>query len=398
MPIALLALSLAAFAIGTTEFVVVGLLPTIAGAFSVPVATTGTLVVGYAGGVALGGPLLTLATRRLPPRRVLTGLMVFFAAGHVVMAVAPSFSVLLITRVVVASAHGAFFGVGSVVAAGLVPAERRSRAIAIMFTGLTVATVLGVPGGTLLGEHTSWRVPFLAVAALATVAAVAVRGLVPQDVGSQSASEGSSTLIPARRGTIWFALLTTVVGWGAMFIPFTFITPFLEQVSGFGPTAVAALLLVYGAASAAGSILGGRANDAWPVRMLPVTLVALAAVLSLMWLGGGIPWLTVALLFAWGATGFALVPALQARVVSIAGPGSMLASTLNIAAFNVGIAGGSAIGGAMVSAGGLRLTPLVGAAITLAGAALATVGSARRALEDPALHSRTCARQGAGHP
>ncbi|MFG2848131.1 MFS transporter [Kitasatospora sp. NPDC048296] len=365
MPLLLYALALAAFAIGTTEFVVVGLLPTLAHALSVPVSTAGYLVTGYAAGVAIGGPLLALAARRLPPRTALIGLMTLFSAGHLVMAAAPDFTVLLVARLVTASAHGAFFGTGSVVAAATVPQGRHGRAIALMFTGLSVATVIGVPGGTLLGQHLSWRAPFAAVALLSAVAALALYRLLPRHQPAPAAERPAATPRPAP-AALALALATTVLGWGAIFVPYTFIAPYLETVSGFGQSTVTLLLLLFGAASAVGSVLGGRAGDRHPGAALPLTLVLLATVLALVRGVGHSQTLTVVLLICWGVSAFALVPTLQARVVAIAGPTSALAATLNIAAFNLGIAAGSALGEVMVNAGQLRATPLAAALAVLA--------------------------------
>lgn len=365
MPLLLYALALAAFAIGTTEFVVVGLLPTLAHALSVPVPTAGYLVTGYAAGVAIGGPLLAFAARRLPPRTTLIGLMTLFSAGHLVMALAPAFPVLLVARLVTASAHGAFFGTGSVVAAATVPQARRGAAIALMFTGLSVATVIGVPGGTVLGQYLSWRAPFAVVAILSAVAALALHRLLARH---QPAPAADGPAAPLRPALVALAptLATTVLGWGAIFVPYTFIAPYLETVSGFGQSTVTQLLLLFGVASAVGGVLGGRASDRHPSAALPATLLALATVLALMRVAGHSQALTVALLICWGVSAFALVPALQARVVAIAGPTSTLAATVNIAAFNVGIAAGSALGEVMVNAGQLRATPLAATVAVLA--------------------------------
>jgi DHA1 family inner membrane transport protein len=371
MPIALLSLAMAAFAIGTTEFVVVGLLPTTAADLSVSVPAAGMLVTGYALGVAFGGPLLTALSRRWPRRNTLVALTALFAAGHLIMAMAPNFTTLIIVRLVTASAHGAFFGIGSVVAAAIVAPHRRGQAIAVMITGVTVANLIGVPGGTYIGQHTSWRVPFLVVAAISAAAAVAVRATVPADAATVTSDGGAP---PARRGPLALALITTVIGYGAIFVPFTFVSPYLTEVTGLSLGTVTVLLLIFGGASALGSLLGGRAGDRWPIAALPATLVGLTAVLAAVWAGGTVGPLTIALMVGWGACGFALVPLMQSRVVGLAGSGSALASTLNIAAFNIGTAAGAALGGALVATGQLRALPLVGAGLTAAAAALALAG------------------------
>jgi DHA1 family inner membrane transport protein len=360
VPLSLYALAAAAFAIGTTEFVVVGLLPRISTDLGVAVSTSGLLVTGYAAGVAVGGILLTLLTRRTPRRTLMTVLMALFAAGHLVMAVAPNFELLLAARIVTASCHGAFFGVGAVVAAGLVTADRRSRAIALMFGGLTVATVVGVPAGTLLGQVAGWRAPFLAVAVLAAVAAVAVARLLP--VPAEVPRVESTPPAGARRALV-AALATTVLGWGSQFVVFAFLSAYLLDVTGFGSLAVTGMLLVFGIASAIGNAVGGRASDAAPRTAVAVTLVVLGAVLVGFAVLGHHRWATVGTVFVWGIAGFALVPALQSRVLAVTGEASVLASTLNIAAFNIGIAAGSGLGAVLVDRGHLAVTPFVAAAI-----------------------------------
>jgi DHA1 family inner membrane transport protein len=364
MPLALYALTIAAFAIGTTEFVVVGLLPRISADLGVATSTSGLLVTGYAVGVAVGGVVLTVVTRRMPPKRLMIVLMAVFALGHGVMAVAPTFQVLLLARVISAACHGAFFGFGAVVATGLVPPERHSRAISLMFGGLTVATVVGVPAGTWLGQAAGWRAPFAVVALLATVAAVAVAVLIPEQAPP---SAGVGAAPPRRTGALVAALTTTVLGWGSQFVVFAFLSTYLLDIAGFGTTAITGMLLVFGVASAIGNALGGRAYDAAPRTAVAVTLVCLAAVLVAFWVLDHSRTATIATVFVWGIAGFAIVPGLQARVLAVAGGASVLASVANIAAFNVGIASASAVGALMVEHGHLALTPLVAAAIAAVG-------------------------------
>jgi DHA1 family inner membrane transport protein len=382
VPLSLYALAAAAFAIGTTEFVVVGLLPRISTDLGVAVSTTGLLVTGYAAGVAVGGILLTLLTRRTPRRRLMTVLMAVFAAGHLVMAVAPNFELLLVARIVTASCHGAFFGVGAVVASGLVSADRRSRAVALMFGGLTVATVVGVPAGTLLGEVAGWRAPFLAVAVLAAVAAVAVARFLPVSV---EVPPVESTRAPGVRRALVSALATTVLGWGSQFVVFAFLSAYLLDVTGFGTLAVTGMLLVFGIASAIGNAVGGRASDAAPRTAVAVTLVVLGAALVAFAVLGHHRWATVGTVFVWGIAGFALVPALQSRVLTVTGEASVLASTLNIAAFNVGIAAGSGLGAVLVDAGHLAVTPFVAAAIAAVAVPVSLLGVKARVRPEPEL-------------
>jgi DHA1 family inner membrane transport protein len=374
VPLALLALAVAAFAIGTTEFVVVGLAPTLADDLGVSVSAAGTLVTGYAVGVAVGGVLLTALTARVPRRRLLIWLMVVFSAGHLVMALAPGFPLLLAARIVTASCHGAFFGAGAVVAAELVPRDRRSRAIAVMFTGLTTATVLGVPAGTQLGQALGWRAPFVAIAVLAAVAALAVARLVPHDTGAAAPVLDAEEARPRRLAPLVVALATTVIGWGSQFVAFTFFAAYLREVTGMSPLVVTSLLLVFGVAAAIGNLLGGQFDDARPRLAIPVLLAALAGVEVLFAVLGRSPIAVVVLVFLLGLLGFALVPGLQSAVMAVVDEGSNLGSTLNIAAFNVGIAGASALGAVMVAHGGLRWTPVVAAALSLVAVPLAAAG------------------------
>lgn len=374
MPLALLALAVAAFAIGTTEFVVIGLLPTLSSDLGVSVSAAGTLVTGYAVGVAVGGLILTALTARVPRRRLLIWLMLAFSAGHVVMAVAPGFPVLLAARIVTASCHGAFFGAGAVVAADLVPRERRSRAIAIMFTGLTTATILGVPAGTQLGQALGWRAPFVAIAVLAGAAAFAVARLVPRTTAAEVTASETERAPSRGIGPLVIALATTVLGWGSQFVAFTFFAAYLRQVTGMSPVFVTSLLFVFGVAGAIGNLLGGHLDDAWPRLTIPVLLVALAGSQLLFAILGRSSAAMVVLVFLMGLLGFALVPGLQAAVMVVVPDGSSLGSTLNIAAFNVGIAGASALGAVMVAHGGLRWTPVAGAALALVAVPLAAVG------------------------
>jgi DHA1 family inner membrane transport protein len=375
MRLTILAIALGAFAVGTTEFVVIGLLPTIGAALGVDTATAGLLVTGYAIGIAVGGPILVFATRHIAKPTVLVGLMAGFAIAHLLLAVAPTFELLLLGRLLTASAHGAFFAVGAIVAAETAEHGHEGRAIGLMFTGLTVATVIGVPLGTFVGQQTNWRLPFVVVACLAAAAAVAIRITVRTRQGTGPIGRPS----PVDRTALLLALVTTVIGFGSQFVVFTYLAPFLEQVADIELTAISPLLVVFGVASALGSFLGGRSSDRWPLATLPVALASLALILAAFGSFGTIATATVPLLFAWGVAGFVLSPALQARVVNAAGPGNTLASSLNISAFNVGIATGSLIGSRVVADGGLAITPGVAAALAALAIVPAVIGSVRSA-------------------
>jgi DHA1 family inner membrane transport protein len=285
--------------------------------------------------------------------------------------VAPTFELLLLGRLVTASAHGAFFAVGALVAAETAEPGHEGRAIGLMFTGLTVATVIGVPLGTFIGQQTSWRVPFLVVAGLAAAAAIAIRLV----VRTQAKNGPVGGQMPVDRSALALALATTVIGFGSQFVIFTFLAAFLEQETGIELGAISLLLVVFGLASAVGSIFGGRASDRWPRATLPVSLSVLSVILAAFGLMGGVAFAVIPLLFAWGVAGFVLSPALQARVIGAAGPGNTLASSLNISAFNVGIATGSLVGTAVVADGGLALTPFVAAGLAAIAIVPALLGS-----------------------
>ncbi|MBX3537736.1 MAG: MFS transporter [Chelatococcus sp.] len=376
LPLQIYALTAAAFAIGTTEFVIMGLLPEIAMDLQVSIPAAGFLVAGYALGVAVGAPILTLGTLRLERKSLLLSLMGLFIAGNVIAAVAPSYTVLMIARVVAALCHGTFFGVGAVVAASLVAAERQASAIALMFTGLALANILGVPGGTAVGQMFGWRATFWCVSAIGGLATVAIALLIrpmPAPPSDGLASEFTALRSPG----LWMALGTTVFGFGGVFVILTFIAPILRDATGMSPDTVAIALLVFGAGLTLGNPVGGRLAD----RALMPSLIAILVALSLIQLLFG--WAmfhltpTYLLLFCWGVAAFATIAPLQTRVVLSSPSAPALASSLNIAGFNLGNAGGAAVGGALIDHGfGFPALAVAGAAMTACGLALA-IGNAR---------------------
>ena len=374
MPIAVLALTAGAFGIGTTEFIIMGLLLQVAGDMHVSVSTAGLLISGYALGVFVGAPVLTLATRRMPRKAVLLALMAIFTLGNAACAIAPTYGLLMAARVLTSLAHGTFFGVGSVVATGLVPENKRASAISTMFVGLTVATLLGVPFGAWFGLLLGWRAAFWAVAAIGVVALIVLALFVPGDVGhaEEKVSLGDELAVLARP-QVQLGLVTTVLGFAGLFTVFTYIQPILTGVTGFSPVAVSPVLLVFGAGLSIGNIAGGRLADRGLSRALIGTLTGLAAVLVVLWPAISAMAPTVLLLGLLGVAAFATVAPLQMRVLEMAGPaGRNLASSLNIAAFNLGNALGAWVGGLTIDHGpGLAALPLVAAGITLAGLAVA---------------------------
>lgn len=391
MPPALLALAISAFAIGTTEFVIVGLLNTIAADLGVSVPGAGLLVSGYALGVALGAPILTALTGRLPRRHLLLGLMALFTAANIVAALSGTYALLMTARILSALAHGVFFSVGSTIAAGLVAPEKRASAIATMFAGLTLATAIGVPAGTWVGQELGWRATFWIITALGVVSLIATAALLPRTLprGEVTTLAQQARVLVHPRLLLVFAM--TALGYGGTFVTFTYLGSVLETITGFSAGMVSVLLLVYGVAIAVGNVIGGKMADRDPVRALTTLFLAQALVLLAFTFTAPHPVLAVITLFLMGALAFANVPGLQVYVVQLAQrftPGGVdVASALNIAAFNLGIAAGAFIGGLVVSSAlGLAATPWIGA-LFVAGGLLLTLLSARLDRHAPALHA-----------
>ena len=382
MPLALLALALGGFGIGLTEFVIAGLLPEVAADFRVDEATAGWLISGYALSVAVGAIGLTAAVTRFNRKHVLTALMVLFIAGNLTSAVATTYEAMLVGRILAALTHGAFFGIGAVVAANLVAPERRAGAIALMFAGLTSANVLGVPLGTLLGQQLGWRSTFWAISAIGVVALVGMATLVPHQPVDRDGAGLRGELGAFRSGQVWLSLAVTMLGFGGMFGAFTYIAYTLTDVSGFASSSVPWLLVLFGGGLFAGNWLGGRAADRSVPRTLAVVLAGLAVVLAGFALTAESQALTLVALVLMGGFGFATVPGLQMRIMSYAGGAPTLASGSNIAAFNVGNALGAWLGGLTITAGLGYTSPLwVGAALSAAALVVLLVAdrAARRA-------------------
>jgi MFS transporter, DHA1 family, inner membrane transport protein len=365
MPLPLLALAISAFAIGTTEFVIMGLLPDVARDLAVSIPSAGLLVTGYALGVAVGAPLLAVLTSKLPRKLALQLLMAVFIVGNVLCAVAPDYSLLMVARVVTSFAHGSFFGIGAVVAASLVPAEKRASAIALMFTGLTLANVLGVPFGTFIGQEFGWRSTFWIVAGLGVASFAGVAALVPNRHDVAPVGLGREVRV-LKDPQVWLALAMTVLGFGGVFIVFTYIAPILEQVGGFSPHGVTLVLVLFGVGLTVGNTLGGRLADRALMPSLMGILIALAVVMAVFAKTSHHQVAAIVTIFFWGIAAFATVPPLQTRMVEKARHAPNLASTLNIGAFNVGNALGAWLGGAVLARGfGLDALPWVAAAVAL---------------------------------
>ncbi|WP_413193815.1 MFS transporter [Pararobbsia alpina] len=365
MPLALIALAIAAFGVGTSEFVIMGLLPDVAQNLGVSIPSAGMLVTGYALGVTIGAPIVAMATANVARKRALMGLITLFIFGNALCAIAPNYTILMLARIVTAFGHGAFFGIGSVVAASLVAPNKRAQAVALMFTGLTLANVLGVPLGTALGQYAGWRAPFWVVSVIALLAAAAVAFWVPSNIEMQRTSLKREFRV-LRDPQVLMVLGGSALASASLFSVFTYITPILEDIAGLTPHAVTLALLTFGLGLTAGSTLGGRLAD-W--RLMPSLLAflgALAVVLVVFTVTMHEPLSAVVTLLVWGMFGFAIVPPLQLRVVDKANDAPNLAATLNQGAFNLGNATGAWLGGAAITAGvSLTSLPWVGVVCVL---------------------------------
>lgn len=368
--IPLLVLATGAFGIGITEFAPMGLLPDMAEGLGVSIPTAGLLVSAYALGVMLGAPLMTLTTGRLPRRTLLILLMAIFTLGNLLSAIAPNYSTLLVARVITSLNHGAFFGVGSIVAASVVTADKQASAIASMFMGLTIANVAGVPLAPWIGETLGWRAAFWMITAWGVLTMLALRFGLP-NVKAQENGNMLAELGVLKRPEVLLALALTVLGSAAMFTVFTYISPILTEVTGADTLFVTAMLVIYGLGLTLGNWLGGALADKSIDRTLIVMLAALTALLLLFAITMQWPLPAALSIFAWGVATFAIVPPLQMRVMAAASDAPNLASAMNIGAFNLGNAIGAAAGGAVIEAGlGYPAVSVMGAAMALSGLAL----------------------------
>ena len=384
MPPGVLSLAVGAFAIGVTEFIVVGILPAIAKDLRISIESAGSLVSLYALALAIGTPLLVIALSRLPRKAVLLGLMTVFLAGNLLAALSHTFELLLVGRVITAVAHGTFFAIGATVAAGLVRKEQAGRAISVMFAGLTLAMVIGVPLGSFLGNLMGWRLPFFAVVLLAALGLGAMARWLPAGLAAGAGGKAATQLAALGSGPILTMMAVTVFGFGSSFAAFTFITPILTDVTGFSATMASALLIVFGAATFAGNLAGGylTSHYGWQ-KALRMMLILLAATQVGVALAISSQLMMVLMLFVWGVFAFGLSPALQAGMLATAErhtPQAVdFASGLNISAFNLGISLGSMLGALMVSRQLMAASPWAGVAASLL-ALLPLAWLARRSL------------------
>ena len=380
IPIPVLALTMCAFCIGTAEFVVMGLLPDIARDLAVSIPLAGQVVTAYALGVVIGAPLLAIATGKMERKRVILLTVGIFVVGNLLSAIAPNYVFLLIARILAAFAHGAMFGVGAVVATSLVPPNKRASAIGLMFLGLTLANILGVPLGTLIGQEYGWRATFWVITLLGLIALIPVAVLVPHVPNRASAGLLHEVSV-MRRPQVLLAIATTILSSASVFTLFTYIVPILQDVTGFTPSNVTLILFMIGIGLTFGITLGGKFSDRGLMRSLIVMTLACAVLLAFLPLVLHIKIATLVVIFLWAMTAFGTVPGLQTRVVDKATEAPNLASTINIGAFNLGNAGGAFLGGLVIGHGfSLAAVPVAAAIVallTLAGAVLGALGDRR---------------------
>ena len=377
VPFALFALALGTFGIGTTEFVIMGLLPEVAAGLGISVPEAGHLISAYAAGVVVGAPLLAGLGMRFPRQAVLLSLMGVFAVGNLLSALAPEMGSLMVIRFLTGLPHGAFFGVASVTAASMVARDKRARAVARVFLGLTLANVVGVPLGTLVGQALGWRATFALVGLIGVLAVVAVWALVPDAEPGDGPDRtlATRTVLGREMGTlrnpqVLLSLGAVVFGFGAMFACYSYVTPMMVEVGGFAPATVTLLLAVVGLGMTAGSVLGGRAADRAPLATLCFCLFALAGVLLSFVVTVHHPVLAVLSLFAAGMFSLALGPAIQTRILDLVGDAPTMASAAVQSASNVANSLGAWLGGMVIAAGLGYLAP------TVVGAVLAVLGLA----------------------
>ncbi len=385
LPIPIIALALSAFAIGTTEFVIMGLLPQVAGNLSVSIPAAGWLVSGYALGVFLGAPVMAIATQKLPHRSALMALMGIFILGNVLCAISPSYGFLMAARIITALCHGAFFGIGAVEAASLVPENRRAQAVALMFTGLTLANVLGVPLGTALGQVAGWRATFWAVSAIGVASLIGLFLLLPRHEKA-AAHPNMLREFAAIKTPAWMALGITVLFSASVFAVFTYIAPVLNDITHVSPRGVTYTLFLMGLGLTLGNYLGGRLADWHLFKTMSGIFLCAAVVLAVLTLTAHAVIPAEITLFLWATLAFAGVPALQINVVNFGRAAPNLISTLNIAAFNAGNALGAWVGGEVISHQlGLTAIPPTAAALSLAAlllTALSRLQQTKRTLAD----------------
>lgn len=388
---ALLALAISAFAIGTTEFVSVGLLPLIAQDLDISVSLAGLTISLYAVGVMIGAPILTSLTSRLPRKSVLIWIMVIFIIGNSIAAAATSLSVLLFARIISAFSHGVFMSIGATIAADLVPENRRASAISIMFTGLTVATITGVPFGTFIGQQVGWRAAFVLIVIIGVIGLISNSLLVPSNLRQSAPTtlKDQAKLLTNSRLLIVFAI--TALGYGGTFVVFTYLSPLLQEVTGFKQSTIVIILLVYGVAIALGNMIGGKLANKNPINALFYMFIAQALILFVLTFTAPFKMAGLITIILMGIFAFMNVPGLQIYVVILAErfvPSAVdVASAINIAAFNAGIAIGAYLGGVVTDSIGIIHTPWIGASMVMFAAVLTGISRLLERRDNVTVHS-----------
>jgi DHA1 family inner membrane transport protein len=372
LPISLLSLTVGAFAIGMTEFVIMGLLPNVAEDLHVSIPQAGQLITSYALGVAIGGPILAVLTHRLPQKMLLCLLMVLFILGNAIAALAPNYTILMIARLITALSHGTFFGVGAVIASNLVRPGKRAGAVSIMMAGLTVANIIGVPFGTFIGQQWGWRSSFGAIVIIGLITLIGLLAFIPK-IKQEKQSSLVQQLSALAQPRLIIVLLIGALGTGGLFTVFTYIAPLLEQVSGFSEHSVTWILVLFGFGVTIGNIVGGKLAD-W--KLMPTilwNLSILAVILAVFTFTVWNPTLAVITIFFWGVAAFGIFPGLQVRIMNLAKEAPALASTSNHSVLNLGNASGAFFGGWIISHMGLASLPWVASLITVLGLLLTIV-------------------------
>ncbi|MFE6707646.1 MFS transporter [Bacillus thuringiensis] len=363
--LALISLMISTFAIGTTEFIIMGILPDVPKDLNVSISSTGLLVTGYAIGVAIGAPLLTALTGKMQRKKLLLMLMLLFVIGNTLCAVAPTYEFLLVSRVLAAFAHGTFFGVGSVVASRLVPPEKQSSAVAMIFTGVSVANIIGGPLGTFVGQSLGWRASFWIISALGVVAILCITKFIPQ-IALTSVPSFRQEIRVLKKPQVQLTLLMTILSFVGVFAAFTYIAPTLTDITKFSASAITPILLLYGLGLTIGNTVAGRLSDWKPMPTIIGMLALLTLVMGSFYITSEYKILAVITVFLWGFTSFWHVPGLQMRVIAKAKGAPNIAASLNISAFNVGIALGSFGRGIVINTSlGLKAIPLIAALLTV---------------------------------
>lgn len=372
--LAVVALALGGFGIGTTEFVAMGLLPDIASGLGISEPTAGHVISAYALGVVVGAPLIAAATARMARRTLLLGLMAMFTLGNLASMLAPSYETLIAARFLAGLPHGAFFGVAAMVAAHLMGPQNRAKAVAHVMSGLTIATVLGVPMASWLGQSLGWRAAFGLVVGIGVASLTALWFWLPFQLTFMASSSPLAELGALRRPQVWLAVLVGMIGFGGMFAVYTYITTTMTDVAGLSRSLVPVALMVFGLGMVVGNIVGGRLADRSVIRALYLSMGALSAVLAVFVFASHNPWTALPVLFGIGAAGSAVAPALQTRLMDVAHDAQTLAAALNHSALNIGNATGAWVGGLVIAAGlGYTAPAAAGAVLALAGIAVLTV-------------------------